>query len=62
MEVTCFRDKQNDITHDVTPENYQKYANWAKNVQLETQRVALETIKAHVELDQKCVYFWWIWS
>jgi carbamoyltransferase len=49
MEVTCFRDKQNDITHDVTPENYQKYANWAKNVQLETQRVALETIKKHVE-------------
>jgi len=49
MPVTCFKGAQEEIISDITPENYQKYANWAKNVQSETQRVALETIKKHVE-------------
>ena len=49
MPVTCFKGAQEEIISDITPENYQKYANWAQNVQSETQRVALETIKKHVE-------------
>ena len=49
MPVTCFKGSENEIISDITPENYQKYANWAKNVQSETQRVALETIKKHVD-------------
>ena len=49
MPVTCFKGAEEEIISDITPENYQKYANWAQNVQSETQRVALETIKKHVE-------------
>lgn len=49
MPVTCFKGSENEIISDITSENYQKYANWAKNVQSETQRVALETIKKHVD-------------
>ena len=49
MPVTCFKGAEEEIISDITPENYQKYANWAQNVQSETQRVALETIKKHVD-------------
>lgn len=49
MMTSCFKGKKEEIINKVTKENYQKYANWAKQVQLETQRAALALIKKHVE-------------
>lgn len=49
MPTACFRGCQDEITDKVTPENFQKYANWAKHVQLETQRAALQLIRKNVE-------------
>lgn len=48
VPTSCFKGCEGQITPHVTKENYQKYANWAKQVQLETQRAALGLIRKHV--------------
>lgn len=49
MPTSCFKGCESEITLNVTKDNYQKYANWAKQVQVETQRAALGLIRKHVE-------------
>jgi carbamoyltransferase len=49
MPTSCFKGQEEYITKEVTRENYQLYANWAKQVQLETQHAALNLIQKHVE-------------
>ena len=45
----CFAGYEEQITDEVTKENYKFYAEKAKHVQEETQRVSLELIKKYVE-------------
>lgn len=47
-EISCFYDDVDKIVEKVDENNYQFYANKAKHVQLETQRVVLELIEKYV--------------
>ena len=47
--ATCFFGDEDKITHNLTKDNYQFYANKAKHVQLETQKESLRLIKHYVE-------------
>lgn len=48
-EFTCFYGLEHKITKNITPNNFQFYANKAKHVQLETQKQVLKLIKKYVE-------------
>jgi carbamoyltransferase len=45
----CFFQKEDEIIKEVTNKNYYKYANLAKQVQVDTQEEVLEMIKHHTE-------------
>jgi carbamoyltransferase len=46
--ITCFYDDVDKITKEINENNFQFYANKAKHVQIETQKVALELIEKYV--------------
>ena len=48
--VVSFRNLENNISNSITADNYQFYADKAKQVQLETQKESLTLIKKYVEL------------
>jgi len=48
-DPVCFFNKEDKITKDINNQNYLKYANLAKQVQIDTQEAVLELIKYHVE-------------
>lgn len=49
-EASCFANFETEITNNLTQENYQLYADKAKQVQIETQDAALKLIKEYTEL------------
>ncbi len=49
-DQVCFFNEQHLITNDINEENYQHYANRAKQVQLQTQEQALKLIAEYTEM------------
>lgn len=49
VSPVCFAELKDKITNEVRPDNFQFYANKAKQVQLETQEAALNLIKRYVK-------------